>query len=178
MAAQSQETTRPGDGERPASRGGGALRLLPVLAVCLFLAACGQPGVEIVKNGTVPENPAASVGAAIMSYAGFKSVTWEQYVDARGVTMVLATGEYRPDLKAITDCPARAGDRLARAARVFLRMSFEVDLKAKTFAFTGSQYLVYSPKGYSMSYPGGLSAFEAILQGTSGLDCGVLYAPS
>jgi len=154
------------------------LGLLPVLAVCLCLAACGQPGVEIVQKGTVPENPAAPVGAAIMSYAGFKSVTWEQYVDARGVTMVLATGEYRPDLPAITDCPAKAGDRMTRAARVFLRMSFVVDLTAKTFAFAGAEYLVYSPKGYSMSYPGGLSAFEAILQGTSGLDCGVLYAPS
>ncbi|MFZ5427799.1 MAG: hypothetical protein ACOZEN_12560 [Thermodesulfobacteriota bacterium] len=146
--------------------------------MCLCLSACGQPGVEIVKQGTVPENPSAPVGAAIMSYAGFRSVTWEQYVDARGVTMVLATGEYRPDLAAITDCPAKAGSRMTRASRVFLRMTFEVDLKAKTFAFTGAQYLVYSPKGYSMGYPGGLSAFEAILQGTSGLDCGVLYAPS
>lgn len=148
-----------------------------LLLVFLLLAACGQPGVEIVQNGTVPENPTAPVGWAIKSYPGFKSVVWEQYTDAQGVTQVLATGQFRMDLPEVQDCPKRREDGQVRAARLFLRMRFEVDLRAKTFAFVGSQYLGYSPKGWSASNDGGLTAFEAVLNGNSGITCGVLYTP-
>lgn len=156
---------------------GRCARLVLSLLACLFLAACGEPGVEIVQNGTVPENPAAPVGWAIKSYAGFKSVTWEQYIDAQGVTQVLATGEFRMDLPEITACPMNRLDGKVRAARLFLRMRFEVNLKAKTFAFVGSEYLAYSPKGWSSSSDGGLTAFESVLNGGSGINCGVLYTP-
>jgi hypothetical protein len=150
---------------------------LGALALILLLSACGQSGVEIVQNGTVPENPTAPVGLAIKSYPGFKEVTWEQFTDAQGVTRVLATGQYRMDLAEIKACPRAGQGGFVLAGRAFLRMTFTVDEQAKTFAFTGAEFLVYSPKGWSMSYPAGLSAFEAILQGTSGLSCGVLYAP-
>ncbi|MBI4804647.1 MAG: hypothetical protein HY795_05375 [Desulfovibrio sp.] len=153
------------------------IRHVAVLALVLALSACGQSGVELVQNGTVPENPTAPVGLAIKSYAGFKEVTWEQFTDAQGVTRVLATGQYRMDLPEIQACPRAGQGGFVLAARAFLRMTFTVDEQAKTFAFTGAEFLVYSPKGWSMSYPAGLSAFEAILQGTSGLSCGVLYAP-
>jgi len=151
--------------------------LLILMSACLLLSACGQPGVELVQNGTVPQNPTASVGLALKSYPGFKDITWEQYTDAQGVTCVLATGEFRMDLPEIRSCPKRSQNGLVLASRAFLRMKFVTDVKAKTFAFEDAQYLVYSPKGFSNAYPGGLSAFEAILQGTSGLNCGLLYAP-
>ena len=148
---------------------------LAALSLCLLLAACGQPGVELVQNGTVPMNPTAPVGLAIKSYAGFKEVTWEQYVDAQGVTRVLATGEYRMDLPEVQACPARGEGGEVKAARMFLRMVFTVDLPEKTFVFSGAQFLVYSPQGWSSSYPAGLTAFEAILEGSSGITCGVAY---
>jgi len=156
---------------------GGMPRLILSVLACLMLCACGKPGVDLVKNGTVPENPAATVGQALSSYEGFSSVTWEQYTDAQGVTRVLATGQYREQLPAIILCPPRDAGGMVRAGSVLLRMEFEVDLKAKTFVFTGATFLVYSPKGFSMEYPAGLSAFDAVLQGMSGLNCGVLYAP-
>jgi len=146
-----------------------------MLSLCLLLSACGQPGVELVQNGTVPMNPTAPVGLAIKSYAGFKEVTWEQYVDAQGVTRVLATGEYRMDLPEIQACPKRGEGGEVRAARMFLRMIFTVDLPEKTFVFSDAQFLVYSRQGWSASYPAGLSIFEAVLAGESGITCGVAY---
>jgi len=50
-----------------------------------------------------------------------------------------------------------------------------VDLSDKSFAFSDAQFLVYSPKGWSSSYSAGLTAFEAILSGESGVTCGVAY---
>lgn len=170
---------RPLAGAGPVSLGPAGFGRSPisfvVLALCLLLSACGQPGVELVQNGTVPMNPTAPVGLAIKSYPGFKDVTWEQYVDAQGVTRVLATGEYRMDLPEIASCPKRGEAGEVRAARMFLRMIFTVDLSDKSFAFSDAQFLVYSRQGWSSSYPAGLTAFEAILAGESGITCGVAY---
>jgi len=152
-------------------------RLLPLLLLFLLLTSCSDPGVSLVQNGTVPENPTAPVGLAIRSFPGFKEVTWERFVDQAGVTRVLATGEFRMDLPEIASCPATGQGGMVRAGRLFLRMEFTVDLAARRFVFSDSQYMAYSPQGWPMSYPGGVSAFQAILDGRPGLDCGVVYAP-
>ncbi|WP_173084679.1 hypothetical protein [Fundidesulfovibrio magnetotacticus] len=132
---------------------------------------------ELVQGGVTPLDPAVPVGQAMRVGPVFKEVTWEQYVDAQGVTRVLSTGEYRMDLPEARLCPAAGEDGQVKAARAFLRVKFTVDLTAKTFAFTGAEFLVYSAKGWSASHPAGLTAFEDVLAGGSGLDCGVLYAP-
>lgn len=147
------------------------------LAACLLLAACGDPGVELVQKGVTPLNAEVPVGLAMRVSPVFKEVTWEQYVDAQGVTRVLATGEYRMTLPEVRQCPPAEG-AMVRAARAFLRVKFTVDLKAETFAFTGAEFLVYSAQGWSAGSPGGVTAFEAVLEGDSGLDCGVLYVPA
>ncbi len=147
-----------------------------MLTACLLLSACGQPGVELVQQGTVPMNPTVTVGEAYKTY-GFKEVTWEQYVDQYGATIVMATGEYTMNSPEVLDCPKRRGGGMVRAGRMFLEVRFVVDLKAKNFVFKSAQYMAYSPKGWNMAYPAGLTAFEAVLAGQSSLDCGVLYAP-
>lgn len=147
-----------------------------VWVVLLFLTACGQPGVELVQKGTVPDNPTVTVGTAYKTY-GFKEVTWEQYVDQYGATIVMATGEFRMDAPVVLECPKQREGGMVRAGRMFLEVRFVVDLAAKTFVFKNAQYMAYSPKGWNMAYPAGLTAFEAVLSGQPCLDCGVLYAP-
>lgn len=163
---------------RPGRAWGRAAARAALALCCLVLCACGQPAVEIVKNGVAPENPSAPLGQAIGSCPAFKSVEWEQYLDSQGVTRVLATAEYKMDLPEVTACPPTAEGGLIRATRAFLRMRFVVDVKARSFSFTGAEFLVYSPQGFSLGYPAGLTVFETVLRGGSGLSCGMLYAPA
>jgi hypothetical protein len=142
----------------------------------LALAACGQPGVELVQRGSVVQNPTVPVGLAIGKNGSFREVVWEQYVDQHGVMRVLATGQYHMDLPEIAKCPASQGG-MVKAKRLFLRMVFTVDRAMGTFSFDGSEFLAYSKKGWSHQSPGGVTAFEAVLNGDSGVDCDVLYAP-
>lgn len=152
------------------------LVVFALMASCLA-GSCGDSPVAMVKAGTLPENPTVAIGMAFSSYPAFKSLLWDSYTGQGGQAMVKITAEYRLDVPEATVCPPTRQPDMVKAGRLFLEVRFAVDTKSKTIAYLDSRFLAYSPSGWSMPYPAGISAVQAVISGQPSIDCSVLYAP-